>query len=475
MAFPYVWAPRVEVPAWWPGGASFPFSLSFESRRKKERPYLDLDLTFRPLRRHSYGVTVENDCHSPRRWSIIGFNRQMHVVVPVVHRPPGRRNGPNHRVVTLVTPAQVQHQSKSNTGNGVYLSNSPFSSWLADRKASWRERRRERNLARDRGVSTDPTRSSSGERQPASSRQSENTGRKEAVSSIVPWETRFNELVQYKARHGDCKPQSQGPLGRWVQKQRGGYKKSKLSQDRIDRLNGIGFDWTPPRGGVPGVPWETRFDELVQYNAKHGDCNISTKQKPLGRWVNDQRLKYKNSKLSQDRIDRLNGIGFDWTPPIGGSRKGRALPSTREQSSSRPRGSSTLVIQWQTMVPWETRFDELVQYKAKHGDCNVHWKQGKLATWVATQRTAYRVGSLAQGRIDRLNSIGFEWAITEQWETRFNELKQYRLRHLGFPSNKTVLGRWVGVQRRAHRAGKMNRERTDKLKEIWFNFNPSLA
>ncbi|EJK71270.1 hypothetical protein THAOC_07311, partial [Thalassiosira oceanica] len=33
-------------------------------------------------------------------------------------------------------------------------------------------------------------------------------------------------------------------------------------------------------------------------------------------------------------------------------------------------------------MPWETRYDELVQYKAKHGDCNVPWDhQGKLGVW----------------------------------------------------------------------------------------------
>ncbi|EJK67353.1 hypothetical protein THAOC_11625, partial [Thalassiosira oceanica] len=26
----------------------------------------------------------------------------------------------------------------------------------------------------------------------------------------------------------------------------------------------------------PPVTWDTRFDELVQYKAKHGDCNVDT-------------------------------------------------------------------------------------------------------------------------------------------------------------------------------------------------------
>ena len=147
---------------------------------------------------------------------------------------------------------------------------------------------------------------------------------------IVPWETRFNELIKYKAKHGDCNVLSrQGPLGRWVHTQRKSCKKNKLSQDRIDRLNVVGFDWMPPRGaGSKERPWEIRFNELVQYKAKHGDCNVPRSRGQLGRWVHNQREKYKTGKLSQDRIDRLNGIGFDCTPPRG---RKSYLPGSRIQ------------------------------------------------------------------------------------------------------------------------------------------------
>ena len=150
---------------------------------------------------------------------------------------------------------------------------------------------------------------------------------KEAVPTM-PWEIRYHELVQNKAKHGDCNiPAKQGQLGSWVHKQRQIYKKGKLSQDRIDRLNGIGFKWLLKNVG-PNVPWKTRFDELVRYRAKHGDCNIPVRQGQLGRWVSYQRKVYKSSSLEQERIDRLNGIGFDWTPPKGNTGKRKASNGT---------------------------------------------------------------------------------------------------------------------------------------------------
>ncbi|EJK44240.1 hypothetical protein THAOC_37237, partial [Thalassiosira oceanica] len=141
--------------------------------------------------------------------------------------------------------------------------------------------------------------------------------------------------------------------------------------------------------------WNARFKELLDYKSEHGDCNVLDKHGKLGKWVSLQRSAYLANSLGQDRIERLNSIGFKWV-----------LRVLREAAPT---------------VPWETRFDELVQYKAKHDNCNVAKSQGPLGNWVSTQRAAYMTGSLAQDRIDRLNSISFEWSLREAapWETRF--------------------------------------------------------
>ena len=119
-----------------------------------------------------------------------------------------------------------------------------------------------------------------------------------------------------------------------MRKQRAAYKAGSLAQDRIDRLSSIGFKWALVQIG-PSAPWETRLSELLKYKAKHGDCDVPRSQGQLGTWVNNQRFNYKKSKLSRDRIYRLNGIGFEWTPGKGRSRKGKAPPGTRNQSLSR--------------------------------------------------------------------------------------------------------------------------------------------
>ena len=128
---------------------------------------------------------------------------------------------------------------------------------------------------------------------------------------------------------------------------------------------------------VAAARTETRFNELVQYQTKHGDCDISTKKGKLGPWASKQRVAYRANSLEQSRIDRLDSIGFKW--------------ALKEQ------------------VPWETRFNDLVQYKATHGNCGIPFRQGKLGSWAHIQRNYYKNNKLSQDRIDRLNDIDFDW------------------------------------------------------------------
>ena len=113
--------------------------------------------------------------------------------------------------------------------------------------------------------------------------------------------------------------------------------------------------------------WNARFKELLDYRSQHGDCNVPQKHGTLGTWVTSQRSAYRDEKLAQDRIDRLNSIGFKWTLKEGGPK-----------------------------VPWETRFNELVQYKAKHGDCNIPRRQGQLGDKEASSVSPTGMTSLSK-------------------------------------------------------------------------------
>ena len=92
------------------------------------------------------------------------------------------------------------------------------------------------------------------------------------------------------------------------------YTKGQLSQDRIDKLEEIGFVWRLVRS------WDDNFERLQQYHAQHGNCDVPLdyeEDPKLGRWVKTQRSFSKRKELSQERMDKLRSLGFTWNAPKG--------------------------------------------------------------------------------------------------------------------------------------------------------------
>ena len=82
----------------------------------------------------------------------------------------------------------------------------------------------------------------------------------------------------------------------WVQTQRKYYrllnerKSARMSDDRIQNLESIGFQWSPRCSQMKNgetIQWDARFQELKKYKETHGDCNVPQKHGPLGEWVKD--------------------------------------------------------------------------------------------------------------------------------------------------------------------------------------------
>ena len=130
------------------------------------------------------------------------------------------------------------------------------------------------------------------------------------------WEEMFTALVEYKRVRGDCNVPPEWPehlkLGRWVSTQRKEKKNGCLSEQRIARLNAIGFVWVSF-----AAKWDKSYQQLVEYKNTYGHCNVSQKWKEnpaLGKWVSDQRKKWRDKNIDQEKIDLLNALGFVWQP-----------------------------------------------------------------------------------------------------------------------------------------------------------------
>ncbi len=98
-------------------------------------------------------------------------------------------------------------------------------------------------------------------------------------------------------------------LSRWISSQRTLYKKGRLSEDKIIKLENIGMFW----GSLSERTWLEQFSDTKQYYCEHGDLNIpleyvSESGRKTRYWLDRQRNNFKNGNLSSKQIELLKSI-----------------------------------------------------------------------------------------------------------------------------------------------------------------------
>lgn len=191
-------------------------------------------------------------------------------------------------------------------------------------------------------------------------------------------------LKKYNTEHGNCcvplNSKEDKELGPWVSKQR--FGKDKLPSEKIGKLDSIGFVWDAATAN--DTNWNGMLEDLKKYKEENGNCRVPYRKKDysqLANWVSRHRQLYKKGNLSEDRISKLNEVGFVWDATSDNEAK------------------------------WNEQFEKLKQYKKEHGHCRVpyNYEDRSLANWVKTQRTQYKKEKLSDQNVKRLESLDFIW------------------------------------------------------------------
>lgn len=259
----------------------------------------------------------------------------------------------------------------------------------------------------------------------------------------------FNWMQNYESLKKYCENQKKlqninKKLKNWINTQRSLRKKNKLSQDKIDLLNHIGFIWDCNQEN-----WMEKYAELREFKNTYGHVNVSTLNdefKGLGSWLLLQKVKFKKSKLDNFYYEKLNDLGVEWDD------RARSI--------------------------WIRRFYELREYKSIHGHCNVSAidpTYKSLGVWVALNRTKKRKNELDDFYIEKLNSIGFEWDVNQAvWLEKYALLKKYKSEngHCNVPLSckyeDMSFGCWVSDQRKLLKKGLLKPSRVLLLEKIDF-------
>eukprot|EP00804_Cyclotella_cryptica_P020359 CCRYP_012600-RA/>CCRYP_012600-RA protein AED:0.17 eAED:0.14 QI:0/0/0/0.5/1/1/2/0/235 len=158
-----------------------------------------------------------------------------------------------------------------------------------------------------------------------------------------------------------------------------------LAQERIRVLDSMKFPWKMSHAERK----KTNIEALIAFKEKNGHCRVPQRQQNLGRYVNNLREDYKLysrdpsscKHLTKDLVDQLNSLGFEW-----------AIKKPCEEN-------------------WNDKYGMLLEFRQENNHCDVP-RSTKLGRWVAEQRKYYKkkdVKNLGQGKIDKLEKIGFKW------------------------------------------------------------------
>jgi superfamily II DNA or RNA helicase len=326
------------------------------------------------------------------------------------------------------------------------------------------------------------------------------------------WNQSVNDYISFKEKNNrepsnSSKIKSEKLIAKWTNKTRVTYKINKLSKDRVDQLNSIGFLWDPFE-----TVWNQTFDEYRSFKNKHSrEPSDKSKIKPeklLARWVAKQRGQYNRDKLSENRKSKLNSVGFIWTPHESmWANSFQEYKKFKEKMGREPTNKSKNEIedelaQWASIqrqnfkrnqlskdrinllksigfvwdlldTEWNQSFQKYKSFKETVGkepsSTSKDETERFLATWCSTQRGTYLKNKISKERIGKLNSINFVWDQKSYlWEQAFQEYSSFKEKNNIEPSQDKRVGRWVNTQRQHKKKNKLSSERIDKLNSIGF-------
>ncbi len=256
------------------------------------------------------------------------------------------------------------------------------------------------------------------------------------------WKEKYEQLKKHVALTGSF--ESYTSLSSWMVKQRQDFRKGVLSAEKTAWLNAISFEWDPLE-----KIWEEQFSALVQFKNLHGHCRVPQKKeyKILANWCGHVRTAYRRGKLTPERIQRFEALGFVWN----------------------------LIEQ-----DWHDQYAMVKEFVEKHGWNKLTRKHKKLRNWVNTQRFNKRKGIETEDKIMLLNRIGISWAPTDEaWDISYQKMADYADKFgttyiTGTKNDYIPLRSWSTDQRKRYKDHELTAEQIEKLNKIGFIWDGKL-
>ncbi len=334
------------------------------------------------------------------------------------------------------------------------------------------------------------------------------------------WLLRFEDFVLFlkeKKRHPktDSKNKEERSLAMWVIAQRFKYRNSKLNQEKIKNLESIEcWKWDPNEEA-----WKKNFNDIIEFienNKYYPSTNYKTPEEGfLGRWVSVQRKLYKQSKLDQQKVAKLESLS-GWTWDVHEENwqkhfieltdflnKHKTYPKERSKNKD-----ETFLSMWVSNQKVSYKNKNLQENRASQLESLPNWmwyvheenwgknfmllicfidenkryprsysnneEEAFLGRWIRTQKTSYKKFNIESEKITQLESLaGWMWdAREETWDKNFRNIRYFLGRNERYPKERSKnkdeksLGKWIAAQRVAYNKSNLDKERVDQLESL---------
>jgi hypothetical protein len=263
--------------------------------------------------------------------------------------------------------------------------------------------------------------------------------------SEISFKKHFNELESFIHKHKHSSIPRNGAtrtLSCWATMIRMKRQRKILSEEKIDLLNQIGFDWNPIQN-----TWDERYRALLKFKEEYGHTQVpKDHDSKLFFWVKNQRMNIYRNSISPERKALLLKTGI------------------LEVNTS---------IQL-ALIPIKT-LNLLKRYYLMHGHINVPQldRENKyLGRYINTQRIQKKLGKISKERIAILEEMGIVWDAKEfNWMKKLAELEKFFKKNGHFNvtrrnSENLSLGKWVYDLKRK----RPSPEKLKMLLKIGFNW-----
>ena len=268
------------------------------------------------------------------------------------------------------------------------------------------------------------------------------------------WEQGYVALSKYYAAYKDCRVPSEYKsdefsLGGWVSHQRGLFRRGKLSEEKIIRLNKLRFIWDAKIDVI-----ERAIVALKSFKSRTGHLKVPRGHIEngfeLGAWCSSRRMQHVRDKTPPALRRRLQEIGFELEP--------------HDAVFDRACGLLEAFIQeyGHSLVPRD--------YKVAGFS---------LGSWVIGIRSRRIKGQVTTDRINELDRLGFVWSVLDQkWAQLLLAFRTFKDRegHLSVPlrhrEGEIPLGARLNYLRSAKRVGSLTKAQIRDLETLGIDWNP---